>query len=79
MSTIHLPPIVTLDTPYRLPEAVPPAVLMIRMAESVLVEDHAGAFAWIASAMQIPIVPGVSALNCHVYGISHYDIEIGRI
>lgn len=68
-----------LNTPYRLPEAVPPTVLVIRMAESVLVEDHAGAFIRIPGAVQIPIVPGVSALDRHVHVISHYDIEIDRI
>lgn len=68
-----------LNAPYRLPEAVPPAMLVIRMAESVLVEDHAGAFIRITGAVQIPIVTGVSALNCHVHVISHYDIEICRI
>lgn len=68
-----------LNAPYRLPEAVPPAVLMIRMAESVLVEDHAGAFIRITGAMQIPVVTGVYALDRYVHVISHYDIEIGRI
>ena len=55
-----------LNTPYRLPEAVPPAVLVIRMAESVLVEDHAGAFIRITGAVQIPIVAGVSALDRYI-------------
>lgn len=68
-----------LNTPYRLPEAAPPAVLVIRMAESVLMEDHAGAFIWIIGAVQIPIVAGVSALDCHIRVISQDDIEINRI
>ena len=68
-----------LNAPYRLPEAVLPAVLVIRMAESVLMKDHAGAFIRITGAVQIPIVTGVSAQDRHVHIISHYDIEIGRI
>lgn len=79
MSSIHLSPVMALNAPYRLAEAVPPAVLVIRMAESVLVEDYAGALIRITGAVQIPIVSGVSALDRHVHVISHYDVEIGRI
>lgn len=54
-----------LNTPYRLPEAVSPAVPVILLAESVLVENHAGTFIRITDAVQIPLVTGVSALNRH--------------
>ena len=62
-----------------LPKTPPPAMLVIRMAESMLVEDHAVALRRIVGAVQIPIMSGISALNCHVHVISHYDIEICRI
>ena len=68
-----------LNTPYRLPEAVLPAMLVIRMAESMLMEDHAGVFCRITGAVQIPIVTGVSTLDCYVHVVSQNNIEICRI
>ena len=79
MSSVHLPSIMVLNTPYRLPEAVPPAVLVIRIVEAMLVEDHARAFRRITGAVQVPVMTGISALNRHIRVIRHNDIEICRI
>ena len=62
-----------------LPEAVPPTVLVIRMAKSVLVKNHARAFCRIFGAVQIPVVAGISALNRHIRVIRHSNVEIYRI
>ena len=79
MPTIHLPSIMALDTLNCLPEAIPTAVLMIRMTEFVFMKYDAGAFRRIFRAVKIPIMTGVPALNRHVPVIRHYDIEIPRI
>ena len=56
LSPIHLPPIMTLDTPYSLSEAVPMPVLVVRMTELVLVVYQTRIDTGYTCTMQAPIM-----------------------
>ena len=79
LSPIHLPPIMPPDAPYRLPQGVRPAVLVVRMRCLMLVEYDHGSLLRILRIMQIPVMPGIVALYRHIIGIRGYDVEILRI
>ena len=80
---IHLPLIMPPDAPYRLPQGVRPAVQMVtdspRFVSMMRMKyDHRPLLRifWI---MQIPVVAGVPAHDCHIIGIRGNDGEILRI
>jgi len=79
MSTIHLPLIVALYALHRLSQRISPAMLMIWMLKSMLMENHQTLFTWISSAVQVPVVTGIPALDCHITVIRHDDIKVSRI
>lgn len=61
------------DAPYRLPQGVPPAVLVIWMGSLVLVEYDHHPLIRVLRIMQIPVVAGVPGHDRHVIGIRGYD------
>ena len=67
------------DAPYRLPQGVRPAVLVVRMRSPVLVEYDHRPLLRIFRVMQIPIMAGVAAHDRHIIGIRGNDGEILRI
>ena len=79
MSSIHLPFIMALYALYRLSQRISSAMLMIRMLKSMLMENHQALLAWISSAVQVPVMPGIATLDGHITVIRHNDIEINRI
>lgn len=78
-SPIHLPPIMALYTPYSLSDAVSTPVLVVRMTVFVFVKDDTRHIPWNISAMQVPIMPHVLALDGHIVIIHRYNIEISWI
>lgn len=67
------------DAPYRLPQGVRPAVLVVRMGNLVLVEDDHRPLLRILRIMQIPVMAGIAAHDCHIIDIRGNDGEILRI
>lgn len=76
---VHLPPVMPPDTPYRLPQSVCPAVLVVRMGSLVLVEDDHRSLLRILRIMQIPVMASIPGHDCHIVGVRGYDGEILRI
>lgn len=75
----HLPPVMPPDAPYRLPQGIRPAMLVVRMGSLVLMEyDHRSPLR-ILRIMQIPVMAGIPAHDRHVIGIRGNDVEILRI
>ena len=67
------------NPPYRLPQSVRPAVLVIRMGSLVLVEDDHRSLLRILRIMQIPVMAGISGHDRHIEGIRGNDGKIVRI
>ena len=65
-----------LDAPDRLPQTGSPPMQMVRMTALMLMEDHAGFRMRILRAMQIPVMPGIPALDRDIPVIRHDDTEI---
>lgn len=78
-SPVHLPLVMSPDAPYRLPQSVRPAVLVIRMGSLMLVEDDHRSLLWILRIMQIPVMAGIPGHDRHIIGIRGNDGEILRI
>ena len=78
-SPVHLPSVMPPDAPYRLPQGVRPAVLVVRMRSLVLVEDDHRPLLRILRIMQIPVMPGIPGHDRHVIGIRGDNVEILRI
>ena len=78
-SPVHLPPIMSPDAPYRLPQGVRPAMLVIRMRSLVLMEYDHRPLLRILRIMQIPVMTGIPGHDCHIISIRGYDIEIPRV
>ena len=78
-SPVHLPSVMPPDAPYRLPQGVRPAVLVVRMRSLVLVEDDHRSLLRILRIMQIPVMPGISGHDRYIIGIRGDNIEILRI
>ena len=72
----HLPFIMPLYAPDGLPQAVSLSVQVIGMTAPVFMKDYAGSLLRILCAMQIPVVPGIPALDGHIPVISQNDVEI---
>lgn len=68
-----------LDAPYRLPQGIRPAVLMIRMRCPVLMENDHCSMLRVLQIMQIPVMPGIPGHNRHIIGIRGDNGEIFRI
>ena len=62
--------------PYRLPQSVRPAVLVIRMGSLVLVEYDHRSLLRILRIMQIPVMAGIPGHDRHIIDILGYDEEI---
>lgn len=73
---VHLPFIMPLDALYRLPQAACPAVLVIWMVSPVPVEHDHCILAFTSRTMQIPPMPRVSGLDCHIQTVCKNNIEI---
>ena len=73
---IHLPPVMTLYAPNRLSETVSTPVLVVGMTIFVLVENDTRRIPRNVGAMQIPIMPRVSALDGHIVLIHRDNVEI---
>ncbi len=73
---VHLLPIMDLYTPYSLSEAVSTPVLVVSMTVFVFVKDDTRRIPWNISAMQVPVMPRVLALDGHIVIIHRYNIEI---
>lgn len=65
-----------LYAPNRLSEAVSASVLVVGMAIFMLVEDDTRRIPRNASAMQVPVMPRVPALDGHIVLIHRDNIEI---
>lgn len=78
-SPIHLPLVMPPNAPYRLPQGISPAVLVIRMGSLVLVEYDHRLLLRILRIMQIPVMPRVPAHDRHIVLIHIDDLEILRI
>ena len=78
-SSVHLPPVMPPDAPYRLPQSIRPTVLVVRMGSLVLVEDDHRSLLRILRIMQIPVVAGIPGHDRHIVGIRGYNGEILRI
>ena len=78
-SPIHLPPVMPPDAPYRLPQSIRPAVLMVWMGGLMFVEYDHGSLLRILRIMQIPVMTGVPGHDRHIISIRGYDGEILRI
>ncbi len=79
LSPIHLPPIMPPNAPYRLPQGTRPAVVVIWMGGTVLMEYDHRSLLRVLRIMQIPVVLGISAHDCHIILIDGDDVEILRI
>ena len=78
-SSTHLPFIMALYALYRLSQRISPAMLMIRMLESMLMKNHQAFLTWISGTMQVPVMTGIPALDRHITVIRHDDIKINWI
>ena len=75
-SPIHLPPVMPPDAPYRLPQSVRPAVLVVRMGSLMLVEYDYRSLLRILRIMQIPVMAGIPGHDRHIVGIRGNDGEL---
>lgn len=75
-SPIHLPPIMTLNTPISLSEVISAPVLVVGMTVFVFVEDDTCRISRNAGAMQVPVMPRVPALDGHIVLIHRDNVEI---
>lgn len=78
-SPIHLPLIMLLYTPYRLWQSSCSAMQVVWMGCLMFMEYHTVSLCWIIRIMQVPVMPGISGLNCHIMLTQHNDVEILRI
>ena len=69
----------SLDTPYRLPKSVRPAVPVVRMGYFMLVIYDDCPLFRVLWVMQIPVMAGVSAYDRRVISIRNYDRKVCRI
>ena len=67
------------DAPYRLPQGIRHAVLVVRMRSLVLVIYDHRPLLRILWVMQIPVMSGIAAHDRHIIHIRCYDGEILRI
>ena len=67
------------DAPYRLPQGVRPAVLVVRMGSLMLVEYDYRSLLRILRIMQIPVMAGIPGHDRHIVGVRGDDGEILRI
>ncbi len=79
LSSIHLPSIMALYTPYSLSEAVSTPVLVARMTVFVFVKDDTRRIPWNISAVEIPVMSCVPALDSHIIIFHRDNDEISRI
>ena len=78
-SSIHLPSVMPPDTPYRLPQGIRPAVLVVGMRSLVLMEDDHRSLLRILRIMQVPVMTGIPGHDRHIISICGDDGEILRI
>lgn len=83
LPSIHLPPIMPPDAPYRLPQGISPAVQMVADSSGSvgmvgMKYDHRSPLR-ILRIMQIPVMAGIPAHDRHIIGIRDDDAEILRI
>ena len=64
------------DTPYRLPQGIRSAVLVVGMRSLVLMEDDHRSLLRILRIMQIPVMAGIPGHDRHIIDILGYDEEI---
>ena len=67
------------DAPYRLPQGIRPAVLVVPMRSLVLVEYDHRSLLRILWIMQIPVMTSIAAHDRHIIDICCYDGELFRI
>ena len=78
-SSIHLPSVMSLDAPYRLPQRICPAMLMIRMWCLMLMKNNTAAFPRILRVVDIPVMPRIPGHYRYIIFIRDNDGKIFRI
>lgn len=74
-SPIHLPPIMPLDTPHRLPQSIHLTMMVIQMGCLVLMEYDHRSLLRVLRIMQIPVMPCVSAHDRRIILICGDDVD----
>ena len=78
-SSIHLPSVMSLDAPHRLPQRISPAMLVIRMWCLMLMKDNTAAFPRILRVMDIPVMPRIPGHYRYIIFIRNDDGKIFSI
>ena len=78
-SPTHLPPVMTLNTPYSLPQRITAAMLMIRMGHLMFMKYDTGSHQWIFRIMYIPHMSGIPGHDGHIPVIHINNLKISRI
>ena len=75
-SLIYYPSVMPLDAPYRLPQRIRPAMLMIRMWCLMLMKDNTAAFPRILRVVDVPVMPRIPGHYRYIIFIRRNDSKI---